>query len=159
MIDTHYFVRPPVLDPTAFVSFSAEVRRLIDAAEKTVAIRGAEGTGKPEANERRIALNGDASKGLEHEPLIIEQTYTIRPPSRLRDGVFNDFCKTNGKPYDTLVVAVLYAFIHRFPTVKFVSDSKLEELKPGFDLFFSTCELRGDMQKLFSRPVAEKESR
>src|SRR5205823_5924443 len=110
--------------------------------------RGKDGTGEPEVTARLVAFNGDASQGLEHEPLIIEQTYTLRPPSRMRDGVFFDFCETNGKPYDILVAAALYALVHHFPTCRFASDSKEEELRPGFDLFGSVCKPSGDLGKL-----------
>lgn len=157
MIDTHFFYRPPALDPFAFKAFIADVRRLIAAAPANIELRGREGFGKPEVSVHRVALNGDASCGAEHEPLILEQTYTLRPPSRMREGVFFDFCKTNGKSYDLVVVAVLYAFLYHFPSCKFVSDSSQDELKPGFDLFFAACNPHGEIKSLFHRPIKDRD--
>ena len=74
----------------------------------------------------------------------------------LRGDFFFDFCKTHGKPYDLIVVATLYCFLHHFPTCKFCSDSTLDELKPGFDFFFRVCEPSGDLDTLFERPIADK---
>jgi hypothetical protein len=156
MINTHYFVRPPILDPTAFAAFAADVRKVMDATPSGVVLCGRDAIGLPHVTSAVVAFNGDRTNGLDHEPFVVEQTYTLRPPSRMRDGVFFDFCKTHGKPYDLVVVACLYAFIRRFPNCKFTSDSNLEELKPGFDLFFNTCNPTGDLQRLYSRPVEDK---
>ena len=156
MIDTHYMYRPPVLDADTFAVFIADCRKLLAALPVEVVLRSEQGVGKPTVSNRRIGFNGDRERGLEHEPLVIEQTYTRSPQDRMRNGVFFDFCKTNGKPYDIIVVAILYAFIHRLPTCKFVSDSKLAELKPGFDLFFNTCRPSGDLDALFNRPIVDR---
>lgn len=152
MIDTHYMYRPAVLDPHHFADFALDVQRILDASPPEIAIRGEAGVDSPEISPTRIALNGDRSAGLEHEPLIIEQTYTRRPPNRMRGDRFFDFCKTNGKPYDRVVVAILYALAHRFPSCTIASDSSLEELKGGFDLFCRACMPSGDIQELFRRP-------
>ena len=120
---THYFSRPPVLDPARFETFVMDVRRLLAALPSDITIMGCDGTGEPEINAAIIAFNGDAAQQLDHESFIMQQTYTLRPPSRMMGGMFHDFCKTAGKPYDLLVVAVLYAFVHRFPECEFATDA------------------------------------
>lgn len=155
MIDTHYLYRPPALDANTFRAFAADVDKLLRAAQADVFLAGEDGTGKPEVDDYRIAFNGDGSVGADHEPLIIEQTFTGR--RRPNEEECFSFVKTQGKPYDKVVVAVLYAFLYHFPSCKFVTDSKQDELKPGFDLFFRVCEPRGDLDRLFKRPVADRE--
>jgi hypothetical protein len=80
---------------------------------------------------------------------VIERKFS----GRLRDGVGFAFVKTNGKPYDVVVVAVLYAMIDRFPEVKFRTDSKADELRAGFDLYVSACANEGS-DLLFALPIS-----
>lgn len=157
MIDTRYMYRPPSLDAETFRRLVGDVQKLVHAAPDGVQIRGVDGFGVPTVMTKAIALNGDAAIGAHCEPLIIERDFTLKPPSRMKGSEFFDFCKTNGKPYDLLVVAVLYAFINRFPTCRFISDSTLAELKPGFDLFFEVCAPSADVQRLYERPVADRQ--
>jgi hypothetical protein len=153
MVDTHYFYRPETLDGDSFGRFVDDVKRLISAAPGDP-VRGEDGVGRPEASEQRVAFNGDAAHGLEHEPFVIERIFRR---GRTRGAACFDFCKTNGKPYDLLVVASLYAFLHRFPGVKFVSDSTLEELRPGFDYFTRIVAPGARAQTLFARPLQDRE--
>lgn len=157
MINTHYMYRPPLLDADRFAAFATDVAAILRHAPEFVAVRWEDGTGAPEVSADRIALNGDRSRGEDHEALVIEQTYTRRPPSRARDGVHFDFCKTHGKPYDIVVVAVMYAFIYRFPECRFTSDSTVEELRPGFELFVRACRPSAVLSDLLQRPLADRD--
>lgn len=152
MIDTHYCYRPPVFDAEAFRSLSHDVARLAEAVRSRVRVRGFDGTGSPTITDEKVVLNGDAEAGLEHEPLVIERVFQ----GRLRKGVGFSFCKTNGKPYDVLVVAVLYALIWRFNDVKFVSDSNEAELEPGFALFHSVLAGDNASLRLFRKPLLDR---
>ena len=50
------------------------------------------------------------------------------------------FCKTNRKPYDLAVCAVLLAFKKRFvTTVKISSDGSSEEWKDAYTLYNMCC--------------------
>lgn len=154
MIDTHYCYRPPVLDAETFRSFSRDVAKLVAAAARPrVNARGFDGTGEPIITDDRIVLNGDAEAGQEHEPLVIERVFQGRVRDRL--GFF--FCKTNGKPYDLLVVAALYAFVRWFPAARFRTDSRSAELADGFDLFRNAIcpELPDSFLNLLNLPFGE----
>lgn len=148
MIDTHYIYRPKVLPADAFSKFAADVAHLIAAAPSGVRVRGFDGTGEPTVTDAMIALNGDAATGQEHEPLVIEQAYT----GRLREGVGFAFAKTNGKAYDVLVVAILYALVARFPEARFATDSSAAEIQAGFDLFRRVLNLPA-ADRLFEQPL------
>jgi hypothetical protein len=150
VIDTHYVYRPKALDAGRFRLFVADVRSVMEARPAKLSLCGFAGEGEPLVDDDQIVFNGDARLGAHCEPLVIQRVDTH---SRERDGEHFTFCKTNGKPYDAIVVAVLYALIHRFPNVRFVSDSKLDELKDGFDLFFHACRPDGNLQTLYRRPV------
>ncbi|MGA2440206.1 MAG: hypothetical protein ABSH08_04570 [Tepidisphaeraceae bacterium] len=152
---THYFSRPPVLGAAKFADFVSDVRKLAKALPSDIVIRGRNGVGKPQINNKVVAFNGDSAQRAEREPLIIQQTYTLRPPSRMREGVFLDFCKTGGKRYDLIVVAALYAFIHRFPDCRFTTDATANELSDGYDLFMRVVKPAPSRASLFlfERPL------
>lgn len=76
-----------------------------------IVIRGGLGEDKPIINMERIWLNGDKSKGLDHE------TYHLMSEENL---AFN-FCKTARKPYD-LVVNALLRIAKEYGYVENVSD-------------------------------------
>ena len=59
-------------------------------------VKGGDGTGRPEIGNDRIMFNGDASKGEDHETMVLE-----------RQGNGFQFCKTARKPYDRFVKALL----------------------------------------------------
>jgi len=150
---THYFSRPPVLHRAKFSAFVVDVRNMMAALPPEIVIKGRDGFGEPEVDSGAVAFNGDAAQRTDHESLIIEQTYTLRPPSRMRDGAFHDFCKAAGKPYDVLVVATLYTLIHRFPQCSFTTDAGEDELRDGFDLFTRVVKTGDDADALFVRPL------
>ena len=65
-----------------------------------------------------IGFNGRPS----HEPFVIYRVFH-RPEQKLgKFGLFWNFVKTNEKPYDELVVAVLVSFKHHFPAAALSSD-------------------------------------
>lgn len=80
------------------IDFLADVNRIIkDSARYGIAIRGADGTGKPELELEIVAFNGNANaeKDLSHESFV------------LGNEVGFNFCKTARKPYDYVVRTVL----------------------------------------------------
>src|SRR4051794_1110807 len=98
MVDTHYIYRPHVLSAAPFPASTSDVSRLLAAAPAGLLVRGFDGIGDPIVTDSKVVLNGDATTGLDLEPLIVERVFA----GRLRDGVGFSFCKTNGKPYDIL---------------------------------------------------------
>ena len=59
-------------------------------------IKGGDGTGRPVIDNDSIIFNGDASKGEDHETMVLD-----------RKGGGFQFCKTARKPYDRYVKAIL----------------------------------------------------
>jgi hypothetical protein len=59
-------------------------------------VKGGDGTGRPIIDNDSIMFNGDASKGEDHETMVLER----------QGGGFN-FCKTARKSYDRYVKAIL----------------------------------------------------
>lgn len=88
-----------------------------------IVIRGGLGEGDPIIDMNRIWLNGDGSRGLDHE------TYSLISG----EAPEFDFCKTAQKPYD-LVVNALLRIAKEYGCVENVSDdgenlnAKAEEL-------------------------------
>ena len=61
-------------------------------------IKGWDGTGDPEVGKDAISLNGDSDADMDHETFLLTR-------ERSDDGF--SFCKTNRKPYDLAVTAIL----------------------------------------------------
>ena len=97
------------------IDFLADVNKVFkDAARYGIAIRGADGTGKPELELERVAFNGNEKDDLCHESFILDN-----------ETGFN-FCKTARKPYDYVVRTVLRLALD-YGIVKEVSDDGYNE--------------------------------
>lgn len=95
---------------------------LVAAASKSISICGPEGNGSPEITTDDIALNGDETKGEDHESFILR-----------RKAESFTFCKTGRKPYDAVVVSVLAAAVKIAPdAIKASSDGGDEAIKMMF---------------------------
>ena len=92
---TRYWKRT---DKEITADFCIEVENILkECAKKGIAIRGWDGTGKPNIDTSGISFNGNGKENLDHESMVIDK----------RTG-FN-FCKTARKPYDYAVRKVLKA--------------------------------------------------
>lgn len=90
---TRYWKRTEKLIDDYFVNF---VKAVVDDCEKRgIKICGGDGYGKPYIEIDGIYINGNASKGLDHETFYIDG-----------EPGFN-FCKTARKPYDYAVKTIL----------------------------------------------------
>ena len=110
-------------DVSKFAEFSTVARIAIDLATSRGIELGdfmGEG-GEPEVNEKRIAFNGIGDDS--HESFVVTPEQTDF-----------EFCKTNYKPYDVVVVAVLVLYKYFFPEIRFSSDGDLGELQEGVEL-------------------------
>lgn len=95
---THYWEMKEPFTPEEWAKFMVAARKIILNAKKAgFVIRGPMGTGNPEVKADHIALNGDAAAGLDYETLWIDNA---------KDS---SFCKTEKRPYDVVVVAILAA--------------------------------------------------
>lgn len=83
--------------------FLGRISNIVNAAkEYNIVIKNGLGEDKPIINKELIALNGDASVGLDHESLVFSKENPLG-----WGGSEFDFCKTACKPYDAVVFAVL----------------------------------------------------
>ena len=117
----HYWGRPAELPLSGFRPFVEECAKLRRALGVPwlglfggVKIGNSFGWGRPIFREDVICFNGRPS----HEPLIIYRAFhePQRKPGKF--GLYWDFVKTNQKPYDELVVAVLVSFKNYFPPLR-----------------------------------------
>lgn len=121
---THYWERQTgEHDAAKFGEFARVAAIVVELATKRgVKIGDALGEGKPYViNEQKIALNGVGAES--HESFVL---------TRVSSGF--EFCKTNEKPYDVVVVAILVLYKHFFPEVVFSSDGGLADLQAGLAL-------------------------
>lgn len=121
---THYWNgKGSKRDASKFAEFSTVARIAIDlATSRGIELGDLMGEGgEPEVNEKRVAFNGVGDDS--HESFVVTP-----------DQTDFEFCKTNYKPYDVVVVAVLVLFKHFFPEIKFSSDGDLSELAEGVAL-------------------------
>lgn len=123
---THYF---PGLRATAYVI--ADARKIIDASSVTIC--GPDGQGQPILNEAEgIRLNGFEAAGEAHETFRLRGTQDPKYPG------MTDFCKTEEKPYDEVVTAILIAAAVRSlatSTGTVRSDGRWDNWAAGVELF------------------------
>ena len=111
---THYFQLHEEIDPMLWGTFTFHVKELINEAWD-IATEG-------EINEEVLVLNGVGAES--HETLFMSRTNTKW-----------EFCKTNRKPYDELVTAILILARYMFPSISVSSDGTWEEWREGRELF------------------------
>lgn len=93
---THYWEIKEPPTPEEWASLMAATRKILAAAKQAgIVVRGGMGTGAPEVKADGIWLNGDSKTGMDYE------TFNLEP---VEGG---NFCKTNQKPYDAVVVSIL----------------------------------------------------
>ncbi len=134
---THYWKRPRNNSgsPEMFGRLALDVKKIIKQAELDgIRIRNAYGEGEPEFNEAYFGINGDASafsddgRDLAHESFVWEGIPTIKEWRKDEPESF-DFCKTNYKPYDVVVTAILIRAKHIYgDCVSISSDGDWESI-------------------------------
>lgn len=123
---THYFRRPPVLDPKKFADFAERVKSIVALAEKQgTHLAGPLGRERPIITPTTIELNGYGDDES-HESFILHQDET-QSPYQIENNLHFDFCKTARKPYDRVVTAILALYAYTFPEVILGSDGQSEE--------------------------------
>ena len=108
---THYFTWKAAPSADSLKVCVAEMKQII--ASRAVVVAGPDGNGKPTLAFDRIGFNGRRDDA--HEPFIFPG-----------EPGFN-FCKTEAKPYDEVVVACLFVARDHFPA------SQLEIASDGQD--------------------------
>lgn len=133
---THYWYYNPSKaksgTSSAFSAALAKIEKYKGLLEsRGLVVRGPMGEGSADLNPDVVAYNGDAASGLEHESFCVERE--IQYP---RDGFA--FCKTAGKPYDTLVCLSLISLFEAFadPSVfSYCSDGDEEDWEEAYSIY------------------------
>ncbi|WP_422758928.1 hypothetical protein [Paenarthrobacter sp. C1] len=136
---THYF---PGLTATADVI--SDARKIIAASPVTIC--GPDGQDLPVLSEAKgIRLNGFEAAGEAYETFHLPGTKPPRYPDMWT------FCKTEQKPYDVVVTAILIAAAVRYPELAseaLGSDGDWDEWSDGVDLFERAARLLTEDEKI-----------
>lgn len=118
---THYWRVKPNADEVAYQSALADIRRLIE--NSSVRLGDGMGESSPEVGEG-ISFNGWREDGDDCE--------TFSLPHSLSDLGNFDFCKTDRRPYDVVVVAALAVLKERLgECVEVTSDGGADDWERG----------------------------
>lgn len=151
---THYWRRPVGMDfsENVWKTLCEDVNRMIAALPKNTDTAGgayradplfvvpeASGDTSRIVTETAIGFNGDDGPegegkeyaDLSHETIVIEKNCPPQPDYRRGDSEYFAFCKTARKPYDLLVVAVLFRARMLVNWLDVSSDGYYNEWLPG----------------------------
>lgn len=92
--------------------------------DKPLTVCGPMGRGEPVVTDEEISLNGDETLDLDHETFTL-----LKKPATGEYASLSTFCKTNRKPYDLAVTAILLI---------------VTEVAPGAMNISSDGDMRGD---------------
>jgi hypothetical protein len=113
---THYWYKSSRLSP----AFLEAVQKVVDASPVPLAREYNDPNSKPEVTAEWVFLNGVGDDG--HETFVFEK------------GSDFAFCKTNSKPYDVVVTAILSLVAHFGLASEVSSDGGPEEWEEGVKL-------------------------
>jgi hypothetical protein len=139
---THYWDRPVKNAGSAYMfgKLSLDAKKLCDwANENGIRVRDYQGEAEPDFNEAYFAINGDARaideegerRDYSHETFHWAGIPTQTEWRKGEETIF-DFCKTNYKPYDAVVTAILIRAKHIYGScVSVSSDGNWDEWAAG----------------------------
>lgn len=139
---THYFEYPPTkIDDATWDRFTAACADIFDAAEaRGIPLGDAFGEDEPEVGRRRVAFNG--AEPDDYETLAIDRREPDPAESQWRYEQYKErgdrlwlFCKTEHRPYDQVVCAVLLAGAEILPEFDTWSDGDWSRWIDGRTLF------------------------
>ena len=112
---THYVKRPVRNAGSAYMfgKLALDAKKLCDYANANgIRIRNGIGESEPEFTEFSFSINGDAEGFSDDGRDLAHETFywagiPQHPEHRRGDSHYFDFCKTNYKPYDAVVTAIL----------------------------------------------------
>ena len=140
---THYWKRPRNNAGSAYMFglLALDAKKIIAQAEQDgIRIRNGQGEGEPEFNEAYFSINGHAShyvegRDLAHETFCWEGIPSISEHRKDEPETF-DFCKTNYKPYDVVVTAILIRAKHIYGScVSISSDGDWQDWQAGRKMY------------------------
>ena len=133
---THYWYRPQHLNCREFEKFAADVMYILqEAQENGIKLGDTHGENEPFVNYNIVAFNGYDESG--YESCVIEKDVSNEnlQPFNTELGEHFDFCKTQQKRYDEVVVAVLMCLQYHFPSIVLKTDGDYLDWAAGSKLF------------------------
>ena len=131
---THYFTRPTKNAGSAYMfgKLALDAKKICEYANQNgIRVRDAFGNNEPNFTEFDFSINGDAEAGEDYETFYWAGI-PEHPPARKNDSEFFDFCKTNSRPYDAVVTAILIrAKVIYGSCVNVSSDGNWQEWESG----------------------------
>jgi hypothetical protein len=123
---THYWEKKESVTAEKFAEFTENVKSILQTADDAgIPISGFDGVGSAFVSDNEVAFNGFSGYGHESFNLLLEDV----------DG----FCKTAGKPYDSVVCAVLMLLKVTFGNAYVVtSDGNWSDWSEGRVLYTET---------------------
>jgi hypothetical protein len=139
---THYFYTPKQITDAEWDALLGRVHTLYTTLPAGLLIRGGFGTGEPVFSKDMIWFNGDEASGEDYETLLIEKnvdttSYAYHSADR-NGGLCFNFCKTERKPYDPFVCAVLIALKDSVPKSKISTDGDAKDWADALEFYNST---------------------
>ncbi len=144
---THYWRMPKTEGSRHFGELAEACRQILGrAGAEGIALAGPLGIEKePVVTDTRIAFNGSETLGGDFEPF------------ELRPGQGSAFCRTDHRPYDTVVTACLVAALDIIPGFTVESDGTFRDWKPGIHLYLRAVADRRPLETVFlERHVADQ---
>lgn len=155
---THYWYVKGPLDQGTWDEFKGEAQDIVREAQANgIRVRGSLGDGEPTFGSDRIALNGDNDRNQDYESFIVTRKGSgqIADYGEMKGKGFSfDCCKTQYRPYDEVVVAILISLATHFPdTVIVRSDGSAPhgEFDQGVDLYQRTTGKSCNVRRLINR--------
>lgn len=118
---THYWQHTTIA-PDDWQALVTDAQLLIN--EAGIALAGGDGTGEPEFSDKIITFNGRAAQDEDYETFELssdEETFA--------------FCKTDRRPYDLIVCAILLRAANILPNFTVSSDGSWDAWAPARELY------------------------
>lgn len=135
---THYWERPVRNYGSAYMfgKLALDAKRLVEHANANgIIIRDGFGVGSPEFTESHFSLNGDEETGNAYETFFWEAMPEQHEWRKGEPMIFN-FCKTQYRPYDSVVTAILIrAKVIYGSCVEVRSDGSWSDWQAGRDMY------------------------
>ena len=154
---THYWYREPRLSPGAFRAFVRDCAAIFTAAQdQGIKLAGPAGTGWPIASlEKGVCFNGEGPESYES---FILQRVESQVSWQDDDPLVFTFCKTEHRPYDAVVTAVLLA-AHAKLGVVITSDGRATDWAEGRELYRKALGLEPPTDEALATILAEGRNR
>ncbi len=116
-------------DPDAFARFMQDVRQIVESQPEGSNLCGQKRKEPPVINDRSLIIGSSENKGAFSRLEILLDGPA--PKHRYNLATIN----TQRLPYDTVICAVLLAFVHHFPAAEVTSDGTSKDWAPAIALY------------------------